>query len=44
MVFFIIIRSLGCLAVEMFTGDHPFPNLAQMQAIFKVKMPKLEQL
>ncbi|RKP23794.1 MEK kinase [Syncephalis pseudoplumigaleata] len=30
------IWSLGCLAVEMFTGDHPFPNLAQMQAIFKI--------
>ncbi|KAI9593495.1 kinase-like domain-containing protein [Syncephalis fuscata] len=30
------IWSLGCLVVEMFTGDHPFPNLAQMQAIFKI--------
>jgi mitogen-activated protein kinase kinase kinase len=30
------IWSLGCLIVEMFTGQHPYPNLNQMQAIFKV--------
>lgn len=30
------IWSLGCLVVEMLTGEHPWPNLSQMQAIFKV--------
>ena len=30
------IWSLGCLIVEMFTGDHPFPEFTQMQAIFKI--------
>ncbi|CAG8643138.1 6581_t:CDS:2, partial [Paraglomus occultum] len=30
------IWSLGCLIVEMFTGDHPFPTLHQMQAMFKI--------
>ncbi|KAI9320980.1 kinase-like domain-containing protein [Dichotomocladium elegans] len=28
--------SLGCMVVEMFTGDHPFPEFTQMQAIFKI--------
>ncbi|CDS10232.1 hypothetical protein LRAMOSA02908 [Lichtheimia ramosa] len=30
------IWSLGCMVVEMFTGDHPFPEFSQMQAIFKI--------
>ncbi|CAG8599465.1 284_t:CDS:10, partial [Ambispora leptoticha] len=30
------IWSLGCLIVEMFTGDHPFPGFNQMQAMFKI--------
>ena len=30
------IWSVGCLVVEMLTGEHPFPHLSQMQAIFKV--------
>ncbi|EJD53011.1 Pkinase-domain-containing protein [Auricularia subglabra TFB-10046 SS5] len=30
------IWSLGCLVVEMFTGEHPYPKLNQMQAIFKI--------
>lgn len=30
------IWSLGCLIVEMFTGQHPYPKLNQMQAIFKI--------
>ncbi|EWC45614.1 hypothetical protein DRE_05175 [Drechslerella stenobrocha 248] len=30
------IWSLGCLIVEMFTGDHPFPDCSQFQAIFKI--------
>ncbi|KAK6506838.1 ATP binding [Arthrobotrys musiformis] len=30
------IWSLGCLIVEMFTGDHPFPGCSQFQAIFKI--------
>jgi mitogen-activated protein kinase kinase kinase len=30
------IWSVGCLVVEMLTGDHPWGNLTQMQAIFKV--------
>lgn len=30
------IWSVGCLIVEMFTGKHPFPDLSQMQAIFKI--------
>ena len=30
------IWSLGCLIVELFTGEHPFPTLHQMQALFKV--------
>ena len=30
------IWSLGCLIVEMFTGQHPYPNCTQLQAIFKI--------
>ncbi|KAI9468067.1 MAG: kinase-like domain-containing protein [Benjaminiella poitrasii] len=30
------IWSLGCMIVEMFTGDHPFPEYSQMQAIFQI--------
>lgn len=30
------IWSVGCLIVEMFTGQHPFPEFSQMQAIFKI--------
>lgn len=30
------IWSLGCLVVEMFTGQHPHPNCTQLQAIFKI--------
>ena len=30
------IWSLGCLIIEMFSGVHPFPELAQMQAIFRL--------
>ncbi|CAI5756584.1 unnamed protein product [Candida verbasci] len=30
------IWSVGCLIIEMFTGNHPFPDLSQMQALFKI--------
>ncbi|KAF8892559.1 hypothetical protein BD779DRAFT_1194666 [Infundibulicybe gibba] len=30
------IWSVGCLVVEMLTGEHPWAKLTQMQAIFKV--------
>ncbi|CAG8489781.1 8041_t:CDS:10 [Acaulospora morrowiae] len=30
------IWSLGCLIVEMYTGEHPFPEFNQMQAMFKI--------
>lgn len=30
------IWSLGCLVVEMMSGTHPWPNLNQMQALFKI--------
>jgi mitogen-activated protein kinase kinase kinase len=30
------IWSLGCLIVEMLTGQHPHPNCSQLQAIFKI--------
>lgn len=30
------IWSVGCLVVEMLTGEHPWAHLTQMQAIFKV--------
>ena len=32
------IWSLGCLIIEMFTGDHPFPEFNQMQAMFRVSL------
>ena len=32
------IWSVGCLVVEMFTGEHPWAQLSQMQAIFKVRV------
>lgn len=31
------IWSMGCLIIEMLTGQHPFPDLTQMQAIFRVR-------
>lgn len=31
------IWSVGCLVVEMLTGQHPWAQLTQMQAIFKVE-------
>ena len=33
------IWSVGCLVVEMLTGEHPWAQLTQMQAIFKVRSP-----
>ncbi|KAJ1992924.1 ATP binding [Dimargaris cristalligena] len=30
------IWSLGCLVIEMLTGEHPFPNFTEMQAMFKI--------
>lgn len=30
------IWSLGCLVVEMMTGQHPYPDCTQLQAIFKI--------
>ncbi|KAL1923627.1 uncharacterized protein VTP21DRAFT_8607 [Calcarisporiella thermophila] len=30
------IWSLGCLVIEMLSGDHPWPSYTQMQAIFKI--------
>ena len=30
------IWSVGCLVVEMLTGEHPWAKLDQMQAIFRV--------
>ncbi|CAO3688762.1 unnamed protein product [Umbelopsis ramanniana] len=30
------IWSLGCMVVEMFTNDHPFPEFSQMQAMFQI--------
>jgi mitogen-activated protein kinase kinase kinase len=35
------IWSLGCLVVEMMTGTHPFPDLSQLQAIFKIGGAKI---
>ncbi|KNC22858.1 hypothetical protein FF38_03265, partial [Lucilia cuprina] len=30
------IWSLGCLIVELVTGNHPFPNLEAMQALYQI--------
>ncbi|KAF7323000.1 STE11-like protein [Mycena chlorophos] len=30
------IWSIGCLVIEMLTGEHPWATLTQMQAIFKI--------
>ncbi|KAJ7206310.1 kinase-like domain-containing protein [Mycena pura] len=30
------IWSVGCFVIEMFTGEHPWPTLTQMQALFKI--------
>jgi serine/threonine protein kinase len=35
------IWSVGCLVVEMLTGEHPWATLTQMQAIFKVRSSPL---
>jgi mitogen-activated protein kinase kinase kinase len=35
------IWSVGCLIVEMLTGEHPWAQLNQMQAIFKVSRPRI---
>jgi mitogen-activated protein kinase kinase kinase len=32
------IWSVGCLVVEMLTGTHPWADLDQMQAMFKVRL------
>jgi serine/threonine protein kinase len=32
------IWSCGCLIVEMLTSEHPYANLTQMQAIFRVNL------
>ena len=34
------IWSLGCLIVEMFSGQHPFPDKTQLQAIFAIGSTK----
>jgi serine/threonine protein kinase len=34
------IWSVGCLVVEMLTGEHPWAQLSQMQAIFKVRQTR----
>ncbi|KAG5635960.1 hypothetical protein H0H81_009558 [Sphagnurus paluster] len=36
------IWSVGCLVVEMLTGEHPWAQLTQMQAFFKVKKHRLQ--
>jgi len=30
------IWSVGCVVVEMLTGEHPYPKSSQMQAIFRI--------
>lgn len=35
------IWSLGCLVIEMMTGNHPFPDCSQLQAIFKIGGAKI---
>jgi len=35
------IWSVGCLVVEMLTGEHPWAQLTQTQAIFKVRKSQL---
>ncbi|KAI9223256.1 kinase [Blastocladiella britannica] len=30
------IWALGCLVIEMFTANHPWPNASQVEAIFKI--------
>ncbi|KAG8881098.1 ATP binding [Tulasnella sp. 332] len=30
------IWSVGCVVVEMLTGEHPYPKASQMQAIFRI--------
>lgn len=35
------IWSVGCLVVEMLTGQRPFANLTQLQAMFKVTYPRI---
>lgn len=37
------IWSVGCLIVEMLTGEHPWAQLSQMQAIFKVRTQPANQ-
>jgi mitogen-activated protein kinase kinase kinase len=36
------IWSVGCLVVEMLTGSHPWSDLSQMQAIFRVSQARAE--
>jgi mitogen-activated protein kinase kinase kinase len=31
------IWSVGCLVVEMLTGEHPWAQLSQMQAIYQAR-------
>ena len=35
------IWSLGCVVIEMLTGDHPHVHLNQMQALFRVNAGSL---
>ena len=38
------IWSLGCVAIELLSGKHPFPNLNPFQAIYHLGLGKLPQL